>query len=555
MATVSSTPMQSTMMDVPLTLTQILWRMEKLYGDKLVVTQRAEGEPTRTTYRTVAQRTRRLASALSRAGIQPGDRVATFGWNTQRHLECYFAIPCMGAVLHTLNVRLFDDQLEYIINHAEDRVIFCDRSVLPGLERLAERLPGVQLVVLMNEGPEPTGAFANVVDYEEFVAGGDPDFAWPALDERTAAAVCYTSGTTGNPKGVVYSHRSQMIHALVSAQPNNIGISEHDIIMYAVPMFHVNAWGQPYAAAMAGATQIMSDRFLDPERVLNLLEQEHVTLTAGVPTIWIAVLNLMERSGRRLTTLRSIVSGGSAVPPAIIAAYRRLGIELIHAWGMTEMSPLGTLGKLKASMELLPEEQKLAVLSKQGIIVPTVECRIVDMESGSELPWDGTAFGELQVRGPYITGSYFHDPESDQKFMDGWLRTSDVATIDSGGYVQIVDRTKDLVKSGGEWISSVELENTIMAHPKVLEAAVVGLVHPRWSERPCAAVVVKPEFRNDVSDAEIRAFLSERVAKWWLPDEIVFMDELPKTSVGKFAKTRLREQLADVAARWANAGG
>jgi len=546
--------MQSTMMDVPLTLTQILWRMEKLYRDKPVVTQRAEGAPVRTTYGAIAERCRRLASALAQAGIGHGDRIGTFGWNTQRHLECYFAIPCMGAVLHTLNVRLFDDQLEYIINHAEDRIIFCDRSALPSLERLASRLPCVELVVLMNEGPEPSGALPNVVDYEEFLHRGDPDFAWPVLDERTAAAVCYTSGTTGNPKGVVYSHRSQMIHALVSAQPNNIGISERDVLMYAVPMFHVNAWGLPYSAAIAGATQVMSDRYLDPERVLNLLEQEQVTLTAGVPTIWIGVLNLIERTGRRPPHLRSIVSGGSAVPPAIIAGYRRLGIELIHAWGMTEMSPLGTLGKLKASMELLSDDEKLAVLSKQGIIVPTVECRIVDLESGAELPWDGAAFGELQVRGPYITGSYFHDPASHEKFMDGWLRTSDVATIDPEGYVQIVDRTKDLVKSGGEWISSVELENTIMAHPKVLEAAVVGLAHPRWSERPCAAVVLKAEFRSQVSDVEIRAFLAERVAKWWLPDEIVFMDELPKTSVGKFAKTRLREQLADVATRWANEG-
>jgi fatty-acyl-CoA synthase len=547
-----SAPMLSTMMDVPLTLQQIFWRIEKLYADKAVITQKPEGAPARATYGEVAARVRRLASALDKAGIRAGDRVATFAWNTQTHLECYFAVPCMGAVLHTLNVRLFEDQLEYIINHADDRVIFCDRSVLPSLERLADRLAGVRLVVLMNEGAESSGAFPNVVDYEEFLAAGDPAFAWPDLDERTAAAVCYTSGTTGNPKGVVYSHRSQTLHALVAAQTNNCGVSERDTVMYAVPMFHVNAWGFPYTAAMAGATQVMTDRFLDPERVLKLLDQQNVTITAGVPTIWIGVLNLIERGGRRPESLRTIISGGSAVPQALIAGYRKIGIELVHAWGMTEMSPLGTLTRLKASMDERSEDEKLAVLARQGVIVPTIECRIVDLESGREQPWDGVAIGELQVRGPYITGTYFHDPDAAEKFMDGWLRTSDVATIDADGYVQIVDRTKDLVKSGGEWISSVELENTIMAHPKVLEAAVVGLPHPRWSERPCAAVVLKPEFRGTTDAAEIRAFLAERVAKWWLPDEIVFVDELPKTSVGKFAKTRLREQLSAIASRWAS---
>jgi len=544
-------PMLSTMMDEPLTISQILWRIERIYPNKQVVTQRAEGEPRRSTYGEVARRARRLASALSRFGIEPGDRVATFAWNTQTHLECYFAIPCMGAVLHTINVRLFDDQLDYIINHAEDRVIFCDRSVLPVLERLADKLSGVRLVVLMNAGPEPAGVLSNVIDYEEFLAGGDESFVWPSLDERSAAAMCYTSGTTGNPKGVVYSHRSTMIHTLVAGLPNNMGISERDVVMYAVPMFHVNAWGMPFSSALNGASQILSDRFLDPEHVLNLLDSEQVTVSAGVPTIWIGVLNLMQKTGRRLPRLRSIVSGGSAVPASVIDGFGKLGIELIHAWGMTEMSPLGTLTKLKSSMDSLSDAEKLAVLSKQGIIVPTVECRIVDIDSGQALPWDGVAFGELQVRGPYITSSYFHDPDAGEKFMDGWLRTADVATIDREGYIQIVDRTKDLVKSGGEWISSVELESTLMAHPKVLEAAVVGLPHPRWSERPCAAVVLRSEYRDATTQDELRDFLASRVAKWWLPDEYVFVDEIPKTSVGKFAKTRLREQLAPVAARWA----
>ena len=543
--------MLSTMMDLPLTIHQILWRAEKLYFAKPLVTQRAEGEPARSTYGEMAARSRRLASALSKYGIEQGDRVATFAWNTQRHLELYFAVPCMGAVLHTINVRLFPDQLEYIINHAEDQIIFCDRSVYPALEKLAGKISCVRLVVLMNEGPEPETHALPVVDYEEFLAGGDDGFAWPQVDERSAAAMCYTSGTTGHPKGVVYSHRSSVVHTLVNAQPNNLNVSERDTLMYAVPMFHVNAWGLPYIATMAGAAQVFSDRFLDPERIINLLDREGVTISAGVPTIWIGVLNALQASGRRLPKLHTIVCGGSAAPTFLIDGYRKLGITLLHAWGMTETSPLAALCRLGTSMDGLPDDAKLEILGKQGTIVPTVECRIADLESGEDLPWDGVAFGELQVRGPYITGDYYHDPSAGEKFMDGWLRTADVATIDRNGYIQLVDRTKDLVKSGGEWISSVELENALMAHPKVLEAAVVGLPHPRWQERPVAAVVPKPDCRDTISTTELRDFLSTKIAKWWLPDEIVFLEAIPKTSVGKFAKTRLREQLAEIARRWA----
>jgi len=545
--------MLSTMMDVPLTTQQILWRIERLYPHRPLVTQQPQGEPWRSTYGEMAERVHRLASALQRAGVKPGDRIATFAWNTQRHLECYFAIPCMGAVLHTLNVRLFPDQLEYIINHAEDQIIFCDRSVLPQLEALAGKIPTVRLVVLMNHGPEPTGKLPTV-DYEEFLASGDAPFAWPEIDERSAAAMCYTSGTTGNPKGVVYSHRSTMLHSLVSAQPNNLNLGQHDTVMYAVPMFHANGWGMPYTASIVGAAQVFSDRFLDPPRVIALINNEKVTVSAGVPTIWIGVLTEMERTGQELPTLHTILCGGSAAPPALIAGLAKHNIHLLHAWGMTETSPLGSITRLKPGMEHLSDDEKLQIMSKQGIVAPTVECRIADLATGEELPWDGQRFGELQVRGPWITGTYYNDPQAEERFATDargkrWLRTGDVATIDPEGYIQLVDRTKDLVKSGGEWISSVELENLIMAHPAVLEAAVVGIAHPKWDERPVAAVVLKPG--SQATAEEIRAYLSDKVAKWWLPDEIVFVEEIPKTSVGKFSKKQLRDQLNHIAQRWA----
>jgi fatty-acyl-CoA synthase len=546
--------MPSTMMDRPLLISSILWRAEKLYGYRDVVTQRESGDPWRSNYGEVAARSRKLASALQRAGINPGDRVATFGWNTQTHLECYFAIPSMGAVLHTINVRLFHDQLEYIINHAQDQIVFCDRSVFPVLEQLAGKIPSVRLVVLMNECPDPlpeSRAF-QTVDYEDFLNSGSESFDWPDFDERTAAGMCYTSGTTGNPKGVVYSHRSTFLHSLVAGLPNSAGIGEHDSVMYAVPMFHANAWGLPYSCSLGGAAQVMSDRYLDPQRVVNLLDTEGVTVSAGVPTIWIGVLALLEASGRSLPKLQRVLCGGSAAPPALIDGLRKHGIELIHAWGMTETSPLGSLTRVPSFLATATEEERNKARYKQGQIVPTIECRIVDVDAGRELPWDGVAFGELQVRGPYITGDYYNDPQSAEKFSDGWLRTGDVATIDQHGFIQLVDRTKDLVKSGGEWISSVELENYIMAHPKVLEAAVVGLPHPKWDERPVAAVVLRPE--QSATADEIKAFLSDKVAKWWLPDEVLFVESLPKTSVGKFAKNHLRDQLGEVARRWAAAG-
>ena len=534
--------MRSTMPDFPLTLQHFLWRSTTLFPKKEIVSKQETGVH-RYTYGEFGGRVAQLGHALRELGIGPSDRVATFAWNNHRHLELYFAIPCTGAVLHTLNIRLFPEHLEFIVKDAEDKVIFIDPSVLPALERLAGKLPTVKQYVLMTDGPLPESRLQPMLSYEELIAGKPVSYPWPDLDERDAAAMCYTSGTTGKPKGVVYSHRSSFLHALGTWTQGEIGLGEVDVVLPVVPMFHANAWGLPYAATMVGAKQVFPDRFLDPKNLSELMAAEGVTYTAGVPTVWIALQQYLEKTGTSLPALKRIGCGGSAVSAALMEGMAKQGLDIMHAWGMTETSPVATFGHVKSYLRSSPEDDRKLKL-KQGFPCPAVELRLASVENGQVLPWDGKAVGEIQVRGPWITSSYFRGADPDRFTADGWLRTGDVANIDPEGYVQIVDRTKDLVKSGGEWISSVELESCIMGHPKVLEAAVIGVPHPKWQERPIAYVVPKPEAKESVTQEEILEYLRPRVAKWWLPDEVRFIDEVPKTSVGKFDKKVLREQAA-----------
>jgi fatty-acyl-CoA synthase len=533
--------MQGLMMDYPLTLQHAFHRAVRIFPRKEIVTQ-TDGEPHRYTYGEWGTRVTQLASALKQAGVVEGDRIATFGWNTYRHFELYYAVPCMGAVLHTLNIRLFAEQLVYIVNDAEDKVVFVDGDLVPLLEGLAPQLPTVKLYVIMGEAPHSTGKLQPSVDYETWIAEQPASYDWPRLDENVAAAMCYTSGTTGNPKGVVYSHRSIFLHSMGTCLVDGLGLSERDVILPIVPMFHANAWGFPHAAAFVGAKLVFPGRFMDPMRIARMIEHEHVTVSGAVPTIWIAVLNLLSKEQFDLSTLRAIYCGGSAVPQALIEGLYKKNINIVQAWGMTETSPLASLSKLRSYQEDLPLEEQFRIKARQGTVLPGVDFRVIDMESGQEVPWDNQTFGELQVRGPWIAHTYYKDEDAAAKFVDGWLRTGDVAVVDGDGSLQLVDRTKDLVKSGGEWISSVEIESLIMGHPKVLEACVIGIPHPKWSERPLACVVPKPEFVGQISEEEIVEYLRPHVAKWWLPDKVAFIEAVPKTSVGKFDKKVLRKQ-------------
>ena len=530
--------MKGLMQDYPLTVQHMLWRMERLFDRKEIVTKREEGLH-RYSYTDLARRTHRLANVLSRLGVRGGDRVATMAWNNYRHLELYYAIPCMGAVLHTLNLRLFPDQLAFTIKDADDSVLIVDKTLIPVLNQVAGRIPAVRSIVVMNDGgPLPEHNLGEVLDYETLMAAEKADFAWPKLDEWSAAAMCYTSGTTGNPKGAVYSHRSQFLHAMCVLQKDSLGVGEADVILPVVPMFHANSWGLPYAAGLAGCKLIFPDRFMgDGQVILDLAESEGATILGGVPTIWLNLLGTMQKTGRKLPKVHTVICGGSAIPRSLMEGMDELGLRMLHAWGMTETSPIGSIGLVRS---WIPEDQALETRLKQGVPAPGVEIRIADLATGEELPWDGVAFGEIQCRGPWIASGYHNNADPGKITEDGWFRTGDVATMSPEGYIGIVDRTKDVIKSGGEWISSVELEGAIMAHPKVLEAAVIGLFHSKWQERPVAYVVLKPEFKGQVTAEEIRDFLADKVARWWLPDEIRFIDEMPKTSAMKFDKKALR---------------
>ncbi len=534
--------MQSTMQDFPLTVGMIFRHGRTVHRDSEVVT--FEGEKSRrATFAEVADRAERLAAALRRLKIDVGDRVGTLAWNTQEHLEAYFAIPGIGAVLHTLNLRLFPEQLVYIVNHAEDRAIIVDDSLVPLVAPLAPQLTSVEHYIVVGDGDASAleGGAARVHRYGELLAAEQPGYQWPEIDERTAAAMCYTSGTTGNPKGVVYSHRSTFLHSLGVGQGSAAGYTDRDRVLPVVPMFHANAWGTPYAAWFAGADLLMPGRYLQCEPLARFIEEERPTCAGAVPTIWTDLLHHAEQHQVDLSSLREVICGGAAVPRALIEAYEeRFGIRIVQGWGMTETSPMCAMAWPPKHVPLGSVEE-MDYRARTGRVIPGVELRIV-ADDGTVMPWDGESIGEIQVRGPWITGSYYRDA-SNEKFSEGWLRTGDIASVSPDGYVQITDRTKDVIKSGGEWISSVELEGHLMGHPHVAEAAVIAVPDPRWDERPLACVVRKGD--AGVTAEELREFLAGRVATWQLPERWTFIDEVPKTSVGKFDKKVLRARHAD----------
>jgi fatty-acyl-CoA synthase len=533
------------MMDFPLTLTHFLSRARAYFGKSEVVSRRGDGSIHRTTYGEILPRASRLAYALEKRGVKRGDRVATLCWNHARHLEAYCAVPAMGAVLHTLNLRLSADDLAYIAGHAEDRIVIADESLLPLLRQFRAKVPSIEHVIVIRDGAPPVDT-EGFLDYEAIIAEESDDYPYPELDERSAAILCYTSGTTGRPKGVVYTHRSSVLHSLAISTSDVVGLGQRDIALPVVPLFHANAWGLPYACVASGAKLVFPGPLLDAKSILELMAGERVTIAAGVPTIWLGILHVLDQAPGTydLSSVRTMLIGGSAAPPSMIDGFsKRHGLEITHAWGMTEMNPLGTVARVKRHLAAGGDDATLAIRSTQGYPAVFVETRHTD-DTGRVLPWDGQSMGELEVRGCWVASSYFRDEDPSRWTKDGWFKTGDVVTIDSEGYVRICDRSKDVIKSGGEWISSVELENALMSHPAVLEAAVFAGAHPKWAERPIAAVVVKPGFTATKED--LTRHLEGKVAKFWLPDAYVFVEQVPRTSTGKFLKTRLRELYGDL---------
>ncbi len=534
------------MQDWPLLVHTMLDHAAFNHGEREMVTRSVEGPIRRCTLADLRSRALRVAKALEKEGVALSDRVATMAWNTERHVEVWFGIMGQGAICHTLNPRLFAEQLVYIINHAEDRLIFVDITFVPVLQAIAERLPTVHKYIVLTDAENmPPTSLPNAVAYEDWLAAVDDDFVWKSFDENTAAALCYTSGTTGNPKGVLYSHRSNVLHALMSSQPDVFGLTSKDVILPVVPMFHANAWGLTFAAPAAGAKMVLPGAGMDGASIYELLETEQVTVTAAVPTVWLGLLNFLETSGKMLPYLDRVVIGGAACPPMMIRKFElNYGVQVCHAWGMTEMSPIGTTGKMKHATEGLDIEAKLKLKEKQGRTPFLVEMKIVD-DDHKDLPHDGKCFGHLLVRGPAVSGAYYKD---DERILDagGWFDTGDIATIDALGFMQITDRSKDVIKSGGEWISSIEVENEALGCPGVAEAAVIGLPHPKWGERPLLTVV---RAQGAAVDREtLLAYLDGKIAKWWMPDDVVFVDQIPHTATGKMQKMELRRQFADY--RW-----
>ncbi len=531
-------------MQQPLLISSLLVHAERHHGEQEIVSRRVEDDLHRMTYRQLAERSRRLANAVAALGIGFGDRVATLAWNGHRHMELYYAVSGSGAVLHTMNPRLHPDQVVWIADHAEDRVLFFDLTFLPLIEAIAPRVKTIKAFVAMTDRAHMPGAsgIPNLLCYEDIVAAASPHFTWPGFDENTASSLCYTSGTTGHPKGALYSHRSTLLHTYAAALPDSLNCSARDTILPVVPMFHVNAWGLPYVACMVGAKLVFPGPFLDGRSLHELFEAEGVTMSAGVPTVWQGLLAHVEANNLRFATMRRTVIGGSACPPAMMRAFQeRYDVQVLHAWGMTEISPLGTACTFKPKHLGMTAEERYGVQAKQGRAVFGVDLTIVD-ENGAPQAWDGKASGELLVRGPWVIAGYFKG-EGGDPLVDGWFPTGDVSTIDADGYMQITDRAKDVIKSGGEWIGSIDLENIAMAHPAVSMAACIAARHPKWDERPLLVVVKKPG--AELTRDELLQFFEGRIARWWTPDDVVFVDAIPLGATGKMQKNKLREQFRD----------